>query len=98
VAQFEREIITERVNAGIAAARQRGVRLGRPSRVSHHAPAVAAMLAEGFTASEIARKLGVPYSTTSEMVRELRGPLLASSPSQASLLSPALLFSQPSEL
>ena len=32
VAQFEREIITERVNAGIAAAKARGVRLGRPAK------------------------------------------------------------------
>ncbi len=31
VAQFERELIAERVRVGITAARQRGVRLGRPS-------------------------------------------------------------------
>jgi DNA invertase Pin-like site-specific DNA recombinase len=30
VAEFERGMITERVNAGIAAARRRGVRMGRP--------------------------------------------------------------------
>jgi DNA invertase Pin-like site-specific DNA recombinase len=98
VAQFEREIITERVNAGIAAARHRGVRLGRPSKAHRHAGAVAAMAVEGFAAAEIARKLGMPYSTASEMVREFRGSLPASLPSQISLTSPALLFSQPREL
>jgi DNA invertase Pin-like site-specific DNA recombinase len=34
VAEFERAIIQERVNAGIAAARNRGVRLGRPTTLS----------------------------------------------------------------
>ena len=46
VAQFEREIITERLNAEIAAARQRGQCLGRPPKVHRHAAAVAAMVAE----------------------------------------------------
>jgi DNA invertase Pin-like site-specific DNA recombinase len=32
VAQFERELIRERVNAGVTAARQRGIKLGRPAR------------------------------------------------------------------
>ena len=32
-AQFERAIIVERVNAGLAAAKRRGVRLGRPRKV-----------------------------------------------------------------
>ena len=30
LAEYERELIVERVNAGIAAARQNGTRLGRP--------------------------------------------------------------------
>src|SRR6058998_2325246 len=34
VAEFERGIIRERVNAGLAAAKSRGVRLGRPGTIS----------------------------------------------------------------
>jgi hypothetical protein len=41
VAEFEREIIRERVNAGIAAARGRGVKLGRPSTLKRHEKEVA---------------------------------------------------------
>jgi DNA invertase Pin-like site-specific DNA recombinase len=80
VAQFEREIITERVNAGIAAAKARGVRLGRPSKAARHTAAVTAMMAEGLSATEMSRRLGVPYSTVTEMVREARQSSLASLP------------------
>jgi len=71
-AQFEREVIVSRVNAGIAAARQRGVRLGRPPKAHRHASAVAVMVTEGMSAAQISRALKMPYSTTSEKVRELR--------------------------
>jgi DNA invertase Pin-like site-specific DNA recombinase len=33
LAQYERELIVERVNAGIVAARQSGTRFGRPASV-----------------------------------------------------------------
>lgn len=71
-AMFERELITERVNAGIAAAKSRGVRLGRPPKNNRHAPLVASMMAKGLSAAEIGRRLGLPYSTAAEMVRELK--------------------------
>src|SRR5690349_3624511 len=35
VAEFERGIIRERVNAGLAAAKSRGVRLGRPKTINN---------------------------------------------------------------
>lgn len=72
VAQFEREIITERVNAGIAAAKQRGVKLGRPQKAWLRADEVKALMGEGHKAAEISRRLGLAYSTASEMVRELK--------------------------
>ena len=72
VAQFERELITERVNAGLRAARERGVRLGRPPKAHKHAAAVSALVAEGLSAAAISRKLGLPYSTATELIRELK--------------------------
>ncbi len=72
VAQFERELITERVNAGIKAARQRGVKLGRPAKRQRHAEQVKALMRQGVNTSEISRRLGIPYSTTGEMVREIK--------------------------
>ena len=72
VAQFERELITERVNAGIAAARQRGVKLGRPNKKGKHMASVQALLQEGVGAAEIGRRLKIPYSSATEMVREIR--------------------------
>ena len=72
VAQFERELITERVNAGVRAARERGVRLGRPSTTRAHVEQVRALVAQGLNAAAISRTLGIPYSTAGEMVREFR--------------------------
>lgn len=72
VAEFERQLITERVRAGLAAATQRGVKLGRPVRSSGREAGVRALVAEGVSAAEISRRLTIPYSSTAEMVRALR--------------------------
>lgn len=58
IAEFERELIRERTRAGIAAARRRGKRIGRP-RV--HVPVNRAllMLSEGRSIAEVARRLRV---------------------------------------
>jgi DNA invertase Pin-like site-specific DNA recombinase len=44
VAEFERSVIAERVKAGIAAARERGVVFGRPRTLDRHAAAAAKLL------------------------------------------------------
>ena len=72
VAQFERELITERVNAGLAAAKSRGVKLGRPARSITVTNQIAERYAAGQNASSISRELRLPYSTVSEMLRTLR--------------------------
>ena len=54
--------IVERVNAGLAAARKRGVRLSRPRRVNAHREAVARLRAQGLTGRAIARELGTSNS------------------------------------
>jgi putative DNA-invertase from lambdoid prophage Rac len=58
-AEFEREILRERVKAGIAQARKRGTRHGRPPIVAHHADPVRHLSAAGQSKSAIARGLGI---------------------------------------
>ncbi len=62
VGELERELMRERTVAGLAAAKRRGKRLGRP-RV--HVPRTQAevLIAQGKTVSEVARSLGVARST-----------------------------------
>jgi DNA invertase Pin-like site-specific DNA recombinase len=69
VAEFEREIIRERVNAGLKAARARGARLGRPTTLMKHLPRVRALREAGHTVSQIARTLMLPYSSAHKLVR-----------------------------
>ena len=62
IAEFERELIRDRVRSGIAAARARGKRLGRPRRhvdVSQ----IAALRAEGRSWRDVGRELGVGVAT-----------------------------------
>jgi DNA invertase Pin-like site-specific DNA recombinase len=72
VAQFERELITERVNAGIVAARQRGVKLGRPAMSQADSQRIGGLVAQGYTAAKISRELRIPYSTAAQTAREIR--------------------------
>ncbi len=63
VAEFERGIIKERVNAGLAAARQRGVQLGRPATINGRAAEISKLKAEGLGLRAIARELKMPPSS-----------------------------------
>jgi DNA invertase Pin-like site-specific DNA recombinase len=58
-AEFEREILRERVRAGLAHARENGKKLGRPTTVRHHAAKVRNLHRAGVTKSEIARRLQI---------------------------------------
>ena len=58
-AEFEREILRERVKAGIAQARRHGKRHGRPPRIAHYAGDVQRLYAAGLSKSAIARQLGI---------------------------------------
>lgn len=65
LAEFERELIRERTNAGLKSAKARGVKLGRPRVLSREQLEVARSLKEAGThsSSEIARHLGVARAT-----------------------------------
>jgi DNA invertase Pin-like site-specific DNA recombinase len=65
VAQLERDLIRERVSAGIRNARANGKRLGRPqSGVDRER--ILKLKAEGHSLRQIASKLGVGYGTVRE--------------------------------
>jgi DNA invertase Pin-like site-specific DNA recombinase len=72
LAEFERDLIRERTAAGLAAARARGRRGGRPSVLSGHRLQVAReMYASGqYTVSAIAKTLGVSRAS---IYRHLNG-------------------------
>lgn len=64
IAEFERELIRERVVAGLRSAKRRGVRLGRPSRLDERARARALRLRDaGRSIRAIAAQLEVGVAT-----------------------------------
>jgi DNA invertase Pin-like site-specific DNA recombinase len=79
MAQLERELIVERTRAGMAAARRRGKRLGRPAKLKPEQLDYAAeRIAAGEGRAVVARKLGVDPST----LRRLMRPAVSAMPSQ----------------
>lgn len=71
LAEFERELIVERIKAGLAHARQRGVRLGRPRSVDVPLEAAVSLIEDGgLSVRETARQLGVSRGTLIRRLRE----------------------------
>lgn len=68
LAEYERELITERVNAGIAAAKQSGTRFGRP-------PVDPAVIAEKLEIAQDARKKGRTAAEAASLVGWSRATL-----------------------
>ncbi len=65
LAEFERDLITERTRAGLAAARARGRRGGRPRKMDHALlrMAMTAMASRETNAQDLARRLGITTTT-----------------------------------
>lgn len=72
VAEFEREIIRERVRAGLKAAKARGVKLGRPATLKARFADVSKLVDQGMGARAIARRLGMPVSSAAKVVRRVK--------------------------
>lgn len=71
LAQFERELIRERVNAGLDAARARGTKLGRKFSInSDERGKVISMYNSGMSFGEIGKQLGMSRSSAHRIVRE----------------------------
>jgi DNA invertase Pin-like site-specific DNA recombinase len=66
MAEFEREILRERVRAGLSRARERGVRLGRPLKLD--ALKVLRLRRDGMSVRAIARSVGAPASTVADVL------------------------------
>lgn len=62
IAEFERELIRDRVRSGLALARSRGRQLGRP-RIAVDAPKVASLRAQGRSWAAISTELGIGKGT-----------------------------------
>jgi DNA invertase Pin-like site-specific DNA recombinase len=69
VCEFERNLIKDRVNAGLNAARARGVRLGRPSTLHKHRDEVLALRNKGMKLREISRELNIPISSVCKITK-----------------------------
>ena len=72
VAEFERDAIIERINAGLAAARERGVKLGRPRTLHSHHAAVSTLSRRGLSGRRIAAKLNIPVGSVFALMRDLK--------------------------
>jgi putative DNA-invertase from lambdoid prophage Rac len=76
IAEFERELIQERIRSGIAVAQARGKRLGRQPgqrpKSDRLAPKVLALIAAGRSYRLIGRELGLSKNTVAEIVKRKR--------------------------
>jgi DNA invertase Pin-like site-specific DNA recombinase len=70
VCEFERNLIRERVNSGLAAAKAKGVRLGRPSTLPRRRADVMELRGQGRGIREISRELKMPVSSVFKLLKE----------------------------
>ncbi|EKH9202479.1 recombinase family protein [Vibrio parahaemolyticus] len=69
VAQMERELIRERQAEGIAAAKEKGKKFGRP-KTSVNAEQIDNLKSQGISMTEIARQLGVGRATLYKVLKQ----------------------------
>jgi DNA invertase Pin-like site-specific DNA recombinase len=79
VAEFERSVIRERIDAGLAAARERGAQLGRPRTLHKHRDAVKKLMKRGLSGRRIAAKLKIPVGSIFYLINSIKHGLPAGS-------------------
>src|SRR4051812_48553693 len=76
IAEFERELLQERIRSGIAAAKARGKRLGRQPgqrlKSDRLAPKALALVAKGRSYRLVGREVGLSKNTVAEIVKRRR--------------------------
>jgi DNA invertase Pin-like site-specific DNA recombinase len=70
IAEFERELIRDRVRSGLAAAKARGVHVGRP-RIPVDATRIACLRGQGLSWSEVTRQTGISKGTAQRAIAGL---------------------------
>jgi putative DNA-invertase from lambdoid prophage Rac len=71
-AEFEHEILRERIRSGIAEARLKGKRLGRPVTVGKQASQIRKLHRAGVSKAEIARRLDIGRTSVRHILRSQR--------------------------
>jgi len=69
-AEFERDLLRERVKAGIAHAKKLGKPHGRPKSVAHKAVEIKRFFKQGISKSEIARKLNISRTSVRRLLND----------------------------
>ena len=72
IAHFQRPLISERTQDGIAAARKCGRRLGRPALGQETVSATQTLVEAGLTAGQAARRLGIGRATAYRVAKAAR--------------------------
>jgi DNA invertase Pin-like site-specific DNA recombinase len=73
-AEFERDILRDRVKAGIAQARQEGRPHGRPPTMQQHSSTIATLFASGVSKRQIAARLSISRASVRRMLAVRRPP------------------------